>query len=318
MTPCTCNTDMGDTCPKCAPPAKVAPPKVGDKWGDLSPEQRAMVPVGTELSEPSDAPPCAYQPRVKVTADPYGYQWAERMGCVPIDRDESLIRDRRITRLGPAPTTEPDQSGWPEIAADIMALEEKIGADADPRDAEIAHLRTQVQEFRTAACVATGWGEDTSPGDATLIETLRGGQWVRRSEALSWVKELEEGSAALRNRAEKAEATIAELRASLATALRDANEADNECADLRRALEGQTHANAPLRDALSTLRGRLAFVLPDGPVTDEALVAAVRKLADREGDEAMLTAGLGLLDQAAFGNPTLAYIATVIRRGVGR
>jgi len=114
------------------------------------------------------------------------------------------------------------------------------------------------------------------------------------------------------------DATIAELRASLATALRDANEADNECADLRRALEGQTHANAPLRDALSTLRGRLAFVLPDGPVTDEALVAAVRKLADREGDEAMLTAGLGLLDQAAWGNPTLGYIATVIRRGVGR
>ena len=306
MTPCDCNHEMGDTCPKCAPTkppvvlvandsggfdfpsgylavwgadpewrcnnsgvngsglahvgptfatAKEAaaaigallPPRVGDKWGDLSPEQRAVVPVGSQtVFEYGDG---ARSAAIKVKPSEHRECWApDSAGAVAVDSDDSLHADRRITRLGPAPTTEPDRSGWPEIAADIMALEEKIGADADPRDAEIARLR-----------------------------------------------------------------------ASLATALRDANEADNEAADLRRALEGQTHANAPLRDALSTLRGRLAFVLPDGqPTTDEALVAAVRKLADQEGDEAMLTAGRGLLDQAAWGNPTLGYIATVIRRGVGR
>lgn len=213
-----------------------------------------MVPVGSELGPVGDPEFSVFgNSLVAVAIDANDNRWAHvnpatRAASGPaIDSDATIYEERRITRLGPAPTTEPDRSGWPEIAADIMALEEKIGADADPRDAEIARLR-----------------------------------------------------------------------ASLATALRDANEADNEAADLRRALEGQTHANAPLRDALSALRGRLAFVLPDGPVTDEALVAAVRKLADREGDEAMLTAGLGLLDQAAWGNPTLGYIATVIRRGVGR
>jgi transcriptional regulator with XRE-family HTH domain/predicted lipid carrier protein YhbT len=46
-----------------------------------------------------------------------------------------------------------------------------------------------------------------------LTGEISEGQWVRRSEALSWVKELEEGRAALVRRAESAEAQLAELRA---------------------------------------------------------------------------------------------------------
>lgn len=100
---------------------------------------------------------------------------------------------------------------WDEVSAKLAAGDAEKKAMEHRLQAEIADLRSQVEAFRRAACVATGWGENTTPGDATLIETLRGGQWVRRSEAQSWVKELEEELAALVKRAEAAEAKHSEL-----------------------------------------------------------------------------------------------------------
>jgi transcriptional regulator with XRE-family HTH domain len=58
-----------------------------------------------------------------------------------------------------------------------------------------------------------------------LTGEISEGQWVRRSEALSWVKELEEGRAALVRRAESAEREAAELNKLLHLAHTELTEA---------------------------------------------------------------------------------------------
>lgn len=84
-------------------------------------------------------------------------------------------------------------------------------------------------------------------------------------------------------------------------------------ADVRRALEGAALANAPLRDALATLRAGLrdALSLPDAD--DNALIAAARV---RATDTVLLDAGLALLDARAETDPGLRAVAVVIRRAL--
>ena len=106
MTPCTCNTEMGDTCPKCAPPA-IVPPKVGDKWGDLSPEQRAMVPVWSEVTRKGNGVPW------KTVKQEEGRWLDERHGSLFVDG--GLAPGNVITRLGPAPQPASDREGWPVL-----------------------------------------------------------------------------------------------------------------------------------------------------------------------------------------------------------
>ncbi len=101
MTPCTCNTEMGDTCTACAPPA-IVPPKLGDRWGDLSPEQRAMVTVGTVLSYPN-----------MIDLVLTGTVWLDVEHGVEYQPGGGW----ELTRLGPAPTATPADAreGWPVL-----------------------------------------------------------------------------------------------------------------------------------------------------------------------------------------------------------
>lgn len=89
-------TDAAPAAPA-EPVANVAPPKVGDRWGDLTPEQRAMVLDGSMLHFAEDRETCEKQ-----------------HGSWPY---EVMHDDNVIVRLGPAPsaTPEPDRSGWPVL-----------------------------------------------------------------------------------------------------------------------------------------------------------------------------------------------------------
>jgi hypothetical protein len=78
----------------------VTPPKVGDRWGDLSPEQRAMVPVGSEVTIADSG--------FRTTKDDRGwYGDAPRSPWLDGYCDSILHPNHIITRIGPAPKPPP-------------------------------------------------------------------------------------------------------------------------------------------------------------------------------------------------------------------
>lgn len=84
------------------------PPRVGDRWGDLEPAQWGAVPVGSELGPYGDG-------KFSGTLATKNAEGLWNVPGVGVFSSASVVRDRRITRLGPAPTTEPDRSGWPVL-----------------------------------------------------------------------------------------------------------------------------------------------------------------------------------------------------------
>lgn len=436
MTPCTCNTDMGDTCPACAPKrapvvlvasgedfdfpdgtmavwgaddlwycnnsgpngsglshvgptfatAKEAaaaigallPPKVGDKWGDLSPEQRAMVPVGSELGATRSG---AYLLDTDYWITKHADGWHHPSPNFPRpSQDSNVAAARRITRLGPAAEPEApaevDRSGWPVLVkrggeyiwpngmyaivyrssgvefnawhdgglvmagvfsnplAAADAIRARLPDEAPTEDesvtpseaAEIEQgaaldaIRAIVRLGHTDHCAKRlAWGDGECecgasepnralhPATSALLGTLAG---LDEDDVLNAIYNLERES-----NADLDTAVYAWLDAGSPDAGNDILFGEAEIATLRARA-------AAAESTLSTLRGQLAFLVPGGEVTDAAIVAAAKALADHANadgqDDTLLTAGLGLLDQAALGNPTLGYIAMVIRRGVGR
>lgn len=146
------------------------------------------------------------------------------------------------------------QARLPEDVASVTA--------PDPRDTEIADLRSQVEAFRRAACVATGWGEDTTPGDSTLLSDLR---------AMD-IK-------ALRERAESAEATLDAYRIQRDQAREDA-------AGVRRLLNDAAALRAAAAEACDC---------DDGEVpADAELARRLRELAREPQDLALVRRVVGI------------------------
>lgn len=91
----------------------IVPPKVGDRWGDLTPEQRAMVPVGSEVFHSASV-----STHRKLAPDKWGdYAAHDNRNEAAEGTWYCLGEEVVITRLGPAPTAppEPDRSGWPVL-----------------------------------------------------------------------------------------------------------------------------------------------------------------------------------------------------------
>lgn len=95
----------------------LLPPRVGDRWGDLTMEQRAEVREGSTLGP---AGPAFCNTLIAVPGDAQGLRWATVEAGSPSpahDSDGSVNRDRRIVRLSltsPVPS-EGDRSGWPML-----------------------------------------------------------------------------------------------------------------------------------------------------------------------------------------------------------
>jgi len=219
---------MGDTCPKCAPTTKssaseesprcVETATSGERCTKLLVNGAAHPGLHTFVAGPDP------MPAPSATPEPDRSGW-------PVLVKQKFHDGGTVYRTAgsfDAPAVWPGNDGEWYSTPDSLSLgteyqtateaadaiharlpdevpEWKDAPPPDPRDAEIADLRRQVEAFRRAACVATGWGEDTTPGDATLIEALRGKRMAR------W-EALEDAE---RHRAERAEAEVARLTAAL-------------------------------------------------------------------------------------------------------
>lgn len=218
----------------------IVPPTVGDRWGDLSPQQKALVPVGSEMR---------WKDRAVERAD--SGRWIDhRYGGSYTDEGGDLDDDNVITRLGPATTTEPDRSGWPVLVkvcegtyawgsgqdAVYHATSGQWWAFADPRPCAESPDYPTAQAAADAICARLPDEAEARPRPSADRVALPPSAW-RRMEALGFVPGSDNPVAWLLRRAEEHGALTKRAEA-----------AEAEVAPLRAALEGQALANAPLRD----------------------------------------------------------------------
>lgn len=306
-----------------------------------------MVPVGTVLGECG----AADTPTAELGDDGmwHGVWYNDPTRVSP----GALNLNRRILRLGPAAEPEApaevDRSGWPVLVLDgvdyyrwpTLAGRGAVWVDTDTGLWTAYHdsLRPKMagDHFPTAREAADALKarlpDEAAAPHPSLLPKKPG--TVPVGAPIPDPRDTE--IATLRERAEKAEAerewlmdevcrqtdaTRAEVVACMVTGAAHKPVVNARMgAELRKRFAVEARATNA-ESTLSTLRGQLAFLVPSDDATDAAIVAAAKALADHANadgqDDTLLTAGLGLLDQAALGNPTLGYVATVIRRGVGQ
>lgn len=140
-------------------------PFVGARWGDLTPEARAMCGVGTRLGAIKDNPFFSVELE-KVRPNKHGYVWAT-VGHLsdPADSDDGVKQDRTITHLVLTPAaTVAEQPAPTPATGDLAAMEQRaLAAEAD-RDAWKAKAAEAdrdtamyVEQVRSTEAERNGW-----------------------------------------------------------------------------------------------------------------------------------------------------------------
>lgn len=304
MTPCTCNTEMGDTCVKCAPkPAPVVLTLDGDAF--LWPSGRkAIWPIrhGAAWMARADytdiLPPCQEHPTAEAAAGALG---------------------ALLPAPAPTATPEPDRSGWPVL---VRAGDDLYYYDRDSGDiALVRHSgvgwtayrpgRTgervgNINGFPTVALAAEALGARLPDEVGEAAQTVApqppptnttGDVWRRAVEqALGMEDDPVEHDAkwayrivlAIReegNKPNPLRATVADLTARAETAEAEIVTLAREATELRETIEKQGEEIARLTAALQGAKAA-------NPAHEHALA---------------------LLDLAAAGNPALVHIAALLR-----
>lgn len=147
----------------------LLPPRVGDRWGNLTPEQWARVTVGSELGGYGEDGKWS---QTSATKSANG-RW--RIGASDFS-DSSIGADRRIIRLGPVPKApaEADRSGRQVLVKDNVAKEDyycrsapKLGM-ADINNIILRNFACDVAEL------AINYGNSYAENRAFLIAIRKG------------------------------------------------------------------------------------------------------------------------------------------------